>query len=160
MKNLLTAFFSMIALYAGAQHKNYWTSVREADVSNGKDLFANHFKPVEYKLFQLQDVLLRADLMAAPSERTVAAAKSAVTIQVPNADGQIESFRIVEAPVMEAGLAAKYTLIKTYAGQGIDNPSSTIRFDITHSGFHAMVTSVNRATYYINPLDKANQVYA
>ncbi len=150
----------MIALYAGAQHKNYWTSVREADVSNGKDLFANHFKPVEYKLFQLQDVLLRADLMAAPSERTVAAAKSAVTIQVPNADGQIESFRIVEAPVMEAGLAAKYTLIKTYAGQGIDNPSSTIRFDITHSGFHAMVTSVNRATYYINPLDKANQVYA
>ncbi|HRH49353.1 MAG TPA: zinc-dependent metalloprotease family protein [Panacibacter sp.] len=161
MRKLLSFTFLFLSLLcANAQNKNYWTPVNEADVSKGKDLFANHFKPAAYKLFQLQETLLRADLFAVPSEKSVTAAKSGSTISVPNPDGQIESFRIVEAPIMEAGLAAKYPSIKSYVGQGINNPSSTIRFDITPSGFHAMVTSVNRPTFYVNPLDKATQTYA
>ncbi|HRI20183.1 MAG TPA: M12 family metallo-peptidase, partial [Panacibacter sp.] len=34
-----------------------------------------------------------------------------------------------------------------------------IRFDVTASGFHAMVTSVSKPTYYINPFDKASRSY-
>ncbi|MEP7319528.1 MAG: reprolysin-like metallopeptidase, partial [Panacibacter sp.] len=159
-KNLLCSFLCLSVLCANAQNKNYWTPVNEAVVSKGKDLFAGHYKPAAYKLFQLQESMLRTDLFAAPSEKSVAAAKSGSIISVPNAEGQIESFRIVEAPVMEAGLAAKYPGIKTYVGQGVSNPSSTIRFDITPSGFHAMVTSSNRPTFFVNPLDKSTATYA
>ena len=60
---------------------------------------------------------------------------------------------------MAPKLAAKYPGIKTYIGQGVEDKSSTIYFDVTPSGFHAMVTSASKPTYYINPADKENGIY-
>ncbi|HEU4632878.1 MAG TPA: zinc-dependent metalloprotease family protein, partial [Flavisolibacter sp.] len=70
-----------------------------------------------------------------------------------------ERYTVVEAPVMHPDLAAKYPDIKSYAGKGLDDPASTIRFDISPLGFHAIILSSAKPTVYIDPVDKDDDYY-
>ena len=99
--------------------------------------------------FTLNLTGVRQTLANAPMEFT-AAASNPLTLALPTPNGTYSRFAIVEAPIMEPGLAAKFPDIKTYRGQGIDDPTATVRLDHTMHGFHAQVLSPNGA-YYINP---------
>src|SRR6185295_14464744 len=71
-------------------------------------------------------------------------------LSLPSPAGEFQRFAVHESPVMEPGLAAKHPDIKTYAGKGIDDPSSTVRFDLTPLGFHASVRGQS-GSWYIDP---------
>ncbi len=86
----------------------------------------------------------------APLERSAAAANAQLTISLPHPDGGYQRFAIVASPVMEAGLAAKHPEITTYSGKGIDDPSASMRMDITPLGLHASIRSP-RGAWYIDP---------
>ncbi|HYE55825.1 MAG TPA: zinc-dependent metalloprotease family protein [Chitinophagaceae bacterium] len=144
-------------IVTSAQERNFWTSADESRI--GKDLFANRFKPAAYKLFRLDEASLSAALRTVPSERFTPAAGSSFILSIPNENGQMERYRVVEAPVMHPDLAAKYPGINSYAGQGIDDPTSTIRFDVSPRGFHGMILSATRKTIYIDPVDRNEQYY-
>ena len=59
---------------------------------------------------------------------------------------------------MESSLAARFPEIKTYQGQGIDDPTATTRFDWTPKGFHAIVLSASN-TVYVDPYGTADNEY-
>lgn len=156
-KTLSTVLAVLLCIAVTAQDGSLWTEVSESRIS--KDLFANRFKPSAYKIFQLNEASLSNALRSAPSERNVSAATSPFIVKVPNENGQLESFRVVEAPVMHPDLAAKYPGIMSYAGTGIDDPTSTIRFDVSPRGFHGMILSASRKTIYIDAIDRNDQYY-
>ena len=109
--------------------------------------------PQAYRTFRLDVNALRGVLNRAPAEFTAAAAPALLTIPMP--DGTFARFTIYDSPIMEAGLAAKFPDIKTYSGQGIDDKTATIRFDLTPSGFHAMVIAAG-STVYVDPFSRGD----
>ena len=61
------------------------------------------------------------------------------TLRLPMPDGRELSFHVVQTEVMAPELAAKYPMIKTYAGTAANHPEVTGRFQIDPRGFRAMI---------------------
>jgi hypothetical protein len=91
----------------------------------------------------------------APHERSVKKSESGFIISLPFPDGGYQRFRLVESPVMEDGLAASHPEIKTYAGKGVDDPTASLRMDISPLGLHASVRSA-KGNWYVDPLNVSN----
>ncbi len=151
---LITAFVVMINLpFSSAQNSSQflWTKTdRNSLNTKNRSWFPNH-----YVTFLLQATDMKNFLSNAPLETTVASRLSSFIIELPTPDGNFNRYTLVESPVMEKGLADAYPNIKTYAGQGIDDPTATIRLDVTPFGFHAYVLAASGTTY-IDPLEFRN----
>ncbi len=110
-------------------------------------------RPLRGKTFSLDTAEMKNALSTIPMELSPLAAEQPKAISLPMPDGTFAKFTIVESPVMAPELAAKFPQIKTYAGQGIDDPHATVRLDMTPRGFHAQILSPNGAVY-IDPYSK------
>lgn len=107
-------------------------------------------QPTKFRAAMLDKAGITAFAATAPLERSAGAAVSPLVISLPHPDGGFQRFALVESPIMEEGLAAKFPEIKTYAGKGLDDPRATLRMDITPLGLHASVRSPNGA-WYVDP---------
>ena len=81
--------------------------------------------------------------------------RQVVAIVLPLPDGTFEEFEVKESIVMSAKLAAKFPGIKTYVGVNREDGYSTVRFEVSPSGFHAMLFT-SKGTVYIDPINRKN----
>jgi hypothetical protein len=146
-----TGFLRNLTSQASAQSPDrIWQFVEESSIiSSGK----RQIVPQIYRTARVNETGLKQALDQAPLEFTKEAQSNNSTLDLPMPDGSFSTFRIEMSPIMEAPLAAQYPEIKTYRGQGIDDPAATARFDLTPAGFHAMVLS-ERGTVYVDPYAK------
>ncbi|HWQ35117.1 MAG TPA: zinc-dependent metalloprotease family protein [Blastocatellia bacterium] len=71
-------------------------------------------------------------------------------LSLPLPDGGFTRFRLVESPMMEPQLAAQFPQLRTFNGQGIDDPAATMRCDLSPRGFHA-IAILAQGTVYVDP---------
>ncbi len=145
----------LISASAFAQSgKNFWTS---ASPKANATIVSNKTAIKSPRTYSLSiDGLLQA--VASAPER-FGTSRSNVIVAFPNADGTLENFRIMQFSNMEADLAARYPEIKSYVGQGIENPASTIYFSISPLGLQSMVINADRSAVFIEPFTSDNSNY-
>lgn len=145
-----TALAVLTSATSAAGPTTVWTDVAERSIKvQGERVII----PAKYRVVALNQTGLRDLLARAPLEGSTAAQTMPLAMTLPLPDGTPSRFNVVESPIMEPGLAAKYPDIKTYAGQGLDDPTATVRFDWTPLGFHAMILSA-QGTIYIDPYSR------
>ena len=138
--------------------KSLWVKKTESQLSKEDKVHRSSF-PKEFQLYQLNIEALKNQLVNAPMRGEVLAKYSSLKIKFPNAKGEFETFAIVETPLMEGELANKMSMIKSYAGQGIEDPSATIRFSVTQLGLHTMILSGTKRSWFIDPYTEDRQNY-
>lgn len=134
-----------IALPTLAAAPMLWRDVDQGQIVRTAQ--ARQIVPQAYRNTKLDRVRLAALLAQTPQESTIAVSASTIELALPLTDGRYSRFQIVEAPVMAAELASLFPEIRTYIGQGLDDPTATLRFDMTPAGFHAQIIAAEGSTY-------------
>ena len=127
---------------------NVWEKIDNRSVS-----ISQLHRPAKspYQALRLNKNALAQQLARAPMERTGDLRKSPAILSLPMPDGSFQNFHIEESPVMDAELVARYPKIKSYRGQGIEDSTTTVRFDWTPLGFHGFVLPAKGNAINIQP---------
>lgn len=137
--------------------ESLWTKTTKERASQEKLLFRKS-EPNKSEIYQLNLQGLKNGLANAP-KRGASSAPSNVILSFPNANGTFSSYRIKEASVMHEDLQASYPNIRSYVGQGIENPAAIIRFSVTPQGLHTMTLNTGNGAEFIDPYTENGDSY-
>lgn len=149
MNRIGSIFIFLTALTSGiaGNETPYWKKVNEnAILVAGK----RQIVPNKYITLSLNGTLLKEKLWAAPKENSVNIDQSDCIIELPIANGSMQSFKVVEASIMEPALAKAYPHIRTFSIKGIDDPYASGKLDWNDFGFHGMIRSIH-GDVFIDP---------
>lgn len=158
MKNklLFLAMLAVTGISSAQEGRSFWsaTTKRPDAVVN-----ANKQNIINPRLFALDAISIKNELNRAP-KRFSGVSNSNLVLKVPTASGTTEQFRILESSNMDPELASRYPEIKSYVGQGIENPSSTIYLSLSPLGFQSMVIRPDQSAEFIEPYTSDLSAYA
>ncbi|MBT8437062.1 MAG: hypothetical protein KJP11_06805 [Gammaproteobacteria bacterium] len=153
MRGGLNYLFTLMILLSseGAQAaQNIWQDVTVEQKQLGTTETQNRY-------FNVDHWELKRILELSPAEHT--GDKSNI-IQMPMPDGTFARFAIVESPIMEQELAARYPQIKNYKAYGIDDPSASGRLSFNPKGFGGMLhTALGRIFIELDESSGQNNRY-
>ena len=145
---VLLSLTAAIALHRPATAESgLWTAMPEATIALRGE---RRIIPQRYLTYQLNLSQLEGLLATAPLEFTEAGRAHPLILPLPLPDGTLADFALVESPIMEPELAAKFPTFKTYAGRMVADPTATVRLDVTLHGFHAMMIT-SAGSFFIDP---------
>lgn len=111
--------------------------------------------PTDFKLFDLNFTPLRNEVFKTAGN---ALAHSTI-ISLPNADGQIEQFEIIESSNFEPALQAQFPEIRAFSGKGITDRYATLKLSVSPQGIQTMVFRTEKETEFIEPYSADHTVY-
>ena len=143
------------SLSAGAQNSNkLWTSVNDTKAKQSEQI-PRKISLSSEKFYQLDIEGVKSALQNVGNRENI----GNTVMSFPNSEGELNRYRVFEASIMEPELLAQFLNMRTYAGQGIDNPTEIIRFSITPKGLHAMVLGSSKGTQFIDPFSVEGNIY-
>ncbi len=152
--NIFLFIYFLASGFSGfSQEKTLWATVEKDAVSD--KLLKRKSSVSNYKTFKLDLNRLKNQLNNI-SKNTYG--KDEI-IEFPNTEGNLLKYTVKETSVLHPDLAVKFPTIKSYAGQGIEDRSSTIHFTLNSLGLYAMVLSSEKGTLYIDPYTKNRKNY-
>lgn len=158
-KNNLKIFVVLFSLLVGtgmSAQNSLWTKAHETETQS-HELQLRNGMPTEYDIFKLDTPALKSILAGAPERFT---GHSNVIVSLPTHEGELQNFRVYEASNFETELQEKHPGIRSYAAQGIEDPTATARFSVSdYTGVHVVIRSGNYPMVYIDPYTKDNNFY-
>lgn len=153
MKNKLLIIILIATFNSNAQIKqSFWENIDESQISiTGK----REIVPEKYKTYHLNIADLKNSLLSAPNDKVILIDNSTSLIILPMPNGELQKFKIVEAPIMEMPLQISFPNIKTYSIKGVDDVYANGKIDITEFGFHGMIRSP-KGNVFIDPYCQRN----
>jgi len=109
----------------------------------------------KFKVFQLNEQQLSQPLSGMTSNARNHNINT--VLPFPSADGHLRRFIVKPSNTLHPDLSKKFPGIQTFEGIGIDDPSASIRFEITPKGFSGMVWSAQTGTEVIQLIKADNQ---
>ena len=157
MKKFLMYAFTLAASYGlSAQQPGYWTTHTETGrITTDKGVSRLSF-PREFRLFDLGQEALRQELFTVVGNSS----RHSTLITVPNAEGQLEDFELVEASNFEPALQARFPEIRAFSGRGLSDPSATLKLSYSPQGIQVMVFRTGKDNEFIEPYSADHRVYA
>ena len=159
MRKMYTYYLAAILMLLGSSpvwgQQRFFLGARENGTFPGSA--ERDIVPRKYSATSTDVNSLKSFLWSLPSEESVKTARTAAQVmELPMPDGSVARFNVWESSIQEPGLAAVFPDIKTFAGQGIDDKSATLRMDFSpDNGFHAQILSAS-GSVYIDPYSRKN----
>ncbi|HVI49278.1 MAG TPA: zinc-dependent metalloprotease family protein [Chitinophaga sp.] len=135
--------------------QDYWRPHTDATKITTDKAVSRLAFPATFKLFDLNFTPLRNEVFKTAGN---ASAHSSI-ISLPNADGQIEQFEIIEASNFEPALQAKFPEIRAFSGKGITDKYATLKLSISPQGIQTMVFRTGKENEFIEPYSADHTVY-
>ena len=140
-----------------SQSISYWSIHKERNSILATDKGVSRVSfPKEYLLFNLDLNPLREELFKVNNNIL----KHTTIISLPNAEGFLEEFEIVEASNFEADLQAQFPEIRAYSGKGITDINATLKISISPQGIQTMIFRTDKENEFIEPYSLDHTVYA
>lgn len=138
-----------------AQTDRLWS---ESSRKTTSGIFENKKNIINPKVYSLNINGLKNALANAP-KRLAAGEKSEIIISFPNSEGKMENFKVRENSNFDPELAAKYPDIKSYVGEGLNDPNSTVYFSVSPLGLSSMEIYGDKSAVFIEPYTKDLSTY-
>jgi subtilisin-like proprotein convertase family protein len=159
-KTLLTVLvlFS-ITLFYGQKENNAWKEVAKPGVESSEK-YRRSTLPTEYKLYSFDYTKFVAQLTNIPNRDTFTGTSNTI-ISIPNPNGEMVRYRIIEASTFEESLQAQFPEIRSFAGNAVNDASTVIRFSVSpNNGLSAIIrTAAGESTYIIDPITMDNKTF-
>lgn len=153
MKRILLSLLMITSFFQSySQKENGWKFIDKSTFDSTKAIRKSTL-PSDYQLFEFNYQKFKSILINVPKRENFTGISN-VIVAIPNPNGGIDQYRIVEASIFEDNLQLKFPEIRSFAGQGVNDPSNTIRFSVSpYNGLSAIVrSSSEETTYIIDPL--------
>jgi len=156
MKTKLHYVFTLAVLLIGFSvfgQTKFW----QKSTSNGSlnTIPISELNEKHYEVFQLDFEAFRQALVNAPLRESNQV--STTFINVPNEEGVLETFRMLEAPVFDAELSAQFPDIKSYVG--VNDSGTRLRMSISPKGVETMISYLDKPTVFMQPVNGDAQKY-
>jgi len=152
----ITAVFSLTAAYA--QTVKSWTTVtadKAATMGEVKQTFSVAKRNISF--ISIDTDLLGALLATAPQKNS---GGKGVEIALPAINGTTEHFVVFEASNFSPALQAQFPDIRSYVGNGVEDPTAHLRISMSPKGIQTMVLRADKQTEFIEPYTTNGKVYA
>jgi hypothetical protein len=144
MRRVFVTGFLAWMLVSGVAVAGIWQDVQGTQARAAGEVAE---QSLYYRAVTADEPLLRQTLAAAPLEET---SSQGAVLELPLPNGEIQSFEVVESPIMSSELAARHPGIQTYSVVGLDDPALRGRLDMSPNGFHGMLFTPS-GTVFIDP---------
>ena len=151
MKKILLSLFVLFFFhFSFSQEKTAWTNVEKPKFESLEKIRRSSL-PTDYKLFQFDYQTFQSQLINVPNRDTFRGISN-VIVSIPNPNGELVEYRIIEASTFDETLQSQFSKIRSFAGNAVNDAGTVIRFSISPTnGLSALTRTSSGETHIIDP---------